>query len=176
VEDCLGEAVLGFVACFATVDVTQPPQRTVRFGYEPASEAALLVELLGTASQVVNTQNAVPVRVTGFRTPEGGLTGEFEVVDSSTVDVFGSPPPVVGPEARVRHEDGSWRCEVAVGSWAIGRLSDTHAPVSDAHARASDTHAPGSVSRAATARRRPQRPESRRAGSRSVAAQEMNCS
>jgi SHS2 domain-containing protein len=113
VDGCCAEAVRGFVASFANIDIAQPPQRAIPFAAHAAPGADLVVEVLEEAIQVVETQNVVPVRVTAIRTPEGGVAGEFGVVDSSTVDVFGPAPRAVDRQAsHIEHEDGSWICHV----------------------------------------------------------------
>lgn len=115
VDSCLAEAVLGFVACFANIEAIQVPRRMISFECEPAAEPELLVQLLDTAIDVVDTRDAVPVQVTAMRTTEGGLTGEFGVVESSDVDIFGPAPKAVARDGlHVDHEDGSWRCRVVV--------------------------------------------------------------
>ena len=111
----MAEAVLGFVACFANIEAIQVPQRRISFACEPAAEPELLVQLLDTAIDVVDTRDAVPVQVTAMRTADGGLTGEFGVVEPSDVDIFAPAPKGVAREGlRVDHEDGSWRCQVVL--------------------------------------------------------------
>jgi SHS2 domain-containing protein len=114
VEGCLGEAARGLVSCFADVGSLQP-QRTYEFTCDPAPEPELLLELLDEVIYVVDVEDAVPVRVSVARTPDGGLAGEFGVADRSAVPVVGPTPKAVTRHGLRFERDGSqWHCEVVV--------------------------------------------------------------
>ena len=95
VDGCLAEAARGLVSSFA--DVARGGARSAR-STSPASpgpEPELLVELLEEVIYVVDAEDAVPVQVAVARTAEGGLVGEFGVVDRSTVEAVGPAPKAV---------------------------------------------------------------------------------
>lgn len=114
VEGCFAEAALGLVSSFAEVgDV--PPQDRVEFTCEPGPEPELLVELLEEVIYAVDAWDVVPVQVDVRRTGEGGLAGEFGVVERSSVRVTGpAPKAVTRHDLSVEREDGLWRCRVVV--------------------------------------------------------------
>jgi SHS2 domain-containing protein len=115
VDDCLAEAALGLVSCFADLG-REAPQRVVGFACDPGPEPELLVELLDEVVYVVETQEAVPAQVSVAHTPEGGLVGEFGMVDLSTVELIGPAPKAVTRHGLrfERGDDGTWRCEVVI--------------------------------------------------------------
>jgi SHS2 domain-containing protein len=114
VEACLVEAARGLVSCFADVRDAEPT-RAVGFTCAAGTEPELLVELLEEVTYVVDTQDAVPVRVAVARTADGGLTGEFGLADLDAVSVVGPAPKAVSRHGLRFEPDGSdWRCQVVV--------------------------------------------------------------
>ena len=113
-EGCLAEAALGLVSSFAEVG-TVPPEDRVEFTCRPGSEPELLVELLEEVIYTVDSWDVVPVRVDVRRTEDGGLAGEFGVVDRAHVRVVGpAPKAVTRHDLSVEQQDSSWRCRVVV--------------------------------------------------------------
>jgi SHS2 domain-containing protein len=116
-EGCLAEAARGLVASFADVGGTEP-ERAVTFTCEPGPDAELLVELLDEVIFVVETEDAVPARVSVARTGSGGLAGEFGVVRLDAVPAVGPAPKAVTRHGLSLGRSGqgtqTWRCEVVV--------------------------------------------------------------
>lgn len=114
VEGCFAEAALGLVSSFAEVGDVSPQDR-VEFTCDPGPEPELLVELLEEVIYTVDAWDAVPVQVDVRRTSEGGLAGEFGVVERSSVRVTGpAPKAVTRHDLSVEHDDQQWRCRVVV--------------------------------------------------------------
>ncbi len=114
VEDCLAEAVRGFVSSFADVAAAEP-ERTVGFTGDPGAEPELLIELLDEVIYVVDVEDAVPVTVTVARAGDGALTGEFGVVDRDSVPIVGPAPKAVTRHGlRFEHDGSTWRCQVVI--------------------------------------------------------------
>lgn len=114
VEDCLAEAALGLVSSFAEVGGMAPQDR-VEFVCQPGPEPELLVELLEEVIYAVDAWDVVPVRVDVRRTGDGGLAGEFGVVERSGVRVTGpAPKAVTRHDLTVEHDEDMWRCRVVV--------------------------------------------------------------
>ncbi len=113
-EGCLAEAARGLVSSFADVGEAESG-RTVAFAYEPGPASELLVELLDEVVFVVDAEDAVPVRVSLARSLEGGLTGEFGLVERASLPVIGpAPKAVTRHDLRFWRADDCWRCEVVV--------------------------------------------------------------
>jgi len=114
VDGCLSEAARGLVASFASVRATAP-SHMVAFTCDPAPEPELLVELLEEVIYVVDTHDVVPVQVAVSRTAEGGLVGEFGVVERSTVETVGPAPKAVTRHGLLfEHTDSTWHCRAVV--------------------------------------------------------------
>jgi protein archease len=113
-EGCLAETVHGLVSIVADVAGAEP-RRTVPFSCDPGPETDLVVELLDEVIFVVDTEDALPVTVTVARREDGGVSGEFGVVDRTDVTVVGPAPKAVTRHGLRFGRDGSmWRCEVVV--------------------------------------------------------------
>jgi SHS2 domain-containing protein len=114
VEGCLAETVHGLVSIVADVAGVEA-QRTVAFSCDPGPETELVVELLDEVIFVVDTEDALPVAVTVTRREDGGVSGEFGVVDRTDVTVVGPAPKAVTRHGlRFERDDSVWRCEVVV--------------------------------------------------------------
>jgi SHS2 domain-containing protein len=114
VEGCLAETVRGLVSIVADIGGLDP-YRTVPFSFDPAPDADLVVALLDEVIFVLDTEDAVPVGVTMTRREDGGVTGEFGVVDRAGVSVVGPVPKAVTRHGlRFEHDDSTWQCEVVV--------------------------------------------------------------
>jgi SHS2 domain-containing protein len=116
VEECLAEAARGLVSSFADVgDAGEASRRTVPVTCPPAPETELLVELLDEVVFTVDAHDVVPVELSVARAGDGGLAGEFVVVDRSEVRVIGpAPKAVTRHELRVEEDDGTWHCQVVI--------------------------------------------------------------
>jgi SHS2 domain-containing protein/dienelactone hydrolase len=113
-EGCLTEAARGLVASFAEVGDT-PPEDRVEFTCQPGPDSELLVELLDEVIYAIDAWDVVPVRVDVRRTDEGGLAGEFGVVERGHVRVVGpAPKAVTRHDLSVEQQDSMWRCRVVV--------------------------------------------------------------
>jgi len=113
-EGCLTEAAHGLVASFAEVSDAAPEDR-VEFTCEPGPESELLVELLDEVIYAIDAWDVVPVRIDVRRTDEGGLAGEFGVVERGHVRVVGpAPKAVTRHDLSVEQVDSGWRCRVVV--------------------------------------------------------------
>jgi SHS2 domain-containing protein len=114
VEDCLGAAVRGLVSSFADVRAAEE-QRTVSFACDPGGEPELLARLLEEVVFVVDAYDVVPVRVSMARTGDGGLAGEFGMVERGAVTVVGPAPKAVTRHGlRCDRVDSTWRCQVVI--------------------------------------------------------------
>jgi SHS2 domain-containing protein/dienelactone hydrolase len=113
-EVCLTEAAIGLVSSFAEVGDVAPEDR-VEFTCQPGPDSELLVELLDEVIYAIDAWDVVPVRVDVRRTGEGGLAGEFGVVERGNVRVVGpAPKAVTRHELSVEQQDSTWRCRVVV--------------------------------------------------------------
>jgi SHS2 domain-containing protein/dienelactone hydrolase len=113
-EDCLTEAARGLVASFAEVGDT-PPEDRVEFTCQPGPDSELLVELLDEVIYAIDAWDVVPVQVDVRRTEDGGLAGEFGVVERGHVRVVGpAPKAVTRHDLSVERQDSMWRCRVVV--------------------------------------------------------------
>jgi Uncharacterized conserved protein len=113
-EDCLTEAAHGLVSSFAEVADVAPEDR-VEFTCQPGPESELLVELLDEVIYAIDAWDVVPVRIDVRRTGEGGLAGEFGVVERGNVHVVGpAPKAVTRHDLSVEQQDAQWRCRVVV--------------------------------------------------------------
>ena len=110
-----GETLDGILPdAFASVREATP-SHVVAFTCDPAPEPELLVELLEEVIYVVDAQDVIPVEVAVSRTAEGGLVGEFGVVDRSTVETLGPAPKAVTRHGlRFEHTDSLWHCQAIV--------------------------------------------------------------
>jgi SHS2 domain-containing protein len=114
VEGCLAETVHGLVSIVADVAGAEA-RRKLPFSCDPGPETDLVVELLDEVIFVVDTEDAIPVTVTVARREDGGVSGEFGVVDRMDVTVVGPAPKAVTRHGLRFERDGSlWRCEVVV--------------------------------------------------------------
>jgi SHS2 domain-containing protein/dienelactone hydrolase len=114
VEGCFAEAALGLVSSFAEVGAV-PAEDRVEFTCQPGPEPELLVELLEEVIYAVDAWDVVPVRVDVRRTGDGGLAGEFGVVERSSVRVTGpAPKAVTRHDLSVEQDNEMWRCRVVV--------------------------------------------------------------
>lgn len=113
-EGCLTEAALGLVSSFAEVGDVAPEDR-VEFTCQPGPDSELLVELLDEVIYAIDAWDVVPVRVDVRRTGEGGLAGEFGVVERGHVRVVGpAPKAVTRHDLSLEQQDSQWRCRVVV--------------------------------------------------------------
>jgi SHS2 domain-containing protein len=114
VEGCLAETVRGLVSIVADVGQLDP-RCSVGFSFDPQPETDLLVELLDEVIFVIDTADAVPATVRVARRDDGGVTGEFGLVDRADVSVVGPAPKAVTRHGlRFEHDDATWRCDVVV--------------------------------------------------------------
>jgi SHS2 domain-containing protein/dienelactone hydrolase len=114
VEECLAEAALGMVSSFTEIG-GRPPEDRVEFTCQPGPESELLVELLEEVIYAVDAWDVVPVQVEVRRTGEGGLAGEFGVVERGSMPVTGpAPKAVTRHDLSVEQENDIWRCQVVV--------------------------------------------------------------
>jgi len=114
VEGCLVEAVRALVACFADVRTVRPA-RLVAFQCDPGSNDELLVELLEEVIYLVDARDLVPVQVAVARAGDGGLVGEFGVVDGPQVALVGPVPKAVTRHGlRFARRASTWHCQVVI--------------------------------------------------------------
>jgi SHS2 domain-containing protein len=112
-EDCLAEAVRAVLGCFADVH-RAVPSRLLAFACDPAPAPDLLLDVLGEVISLIEAYQ-VPVQVAVASTGDGGLVGEFGVVDRSALTPVGpAPRSVRTQELFFERQDGAWRCQVAV--------------------------------------------------------------
>jgi len=113
-DECLAEAARGLVASF--VDVTGAvAERTVRSACTPRPDTELLVWLLEEVIYLVDTQDAVSIRTSVKQAADGGMVGEFEVVDQTAVQPVGATPKAVTRHGLSFGEQaGVWRCIVTI--------------------------------------------------------------
>jgi SHS2 domain-containing protein len=113
-ELCFTEAVRGLVACFADVGSARAG-RTLPFRCEPGTDTELLIQLLEEVIYLLDVHEVVPVRAKVSRTREGGISGEFAVVELSSVGLVGAAPKAISRHGlRFVHDGAGWRCTVVV--------------------------------------------------------------
>ncbi|WP_175410507.1 archease [Streptomyces sp. TRM64462] len=112
-EQCLGEAVLGLVECFADVsDARATAVRRVRVPEE--SDDDLLAALLEEVVYRLDVHGEVPVDVE-VETADGDLDVRLAVVSVSAVPVTGSVPKAVSwNELHMARDAYGWSCEATV--------------------------------------------------------------
>lgn len=113
-ERCLAEAVYGLVAAFADTRGLAPVRRAA-FTCPAGPDTELLVCVLEEVIYLLDTTDAVPVRVAATATPDGGLTGRFDLVDRAAVRPVGPAPKAITRHGLRLSRDGrTWRCTVTV--------------------------------------------------------------
>ncbi|WP_236243821.1 archease [Streptomyces sp. CC210A] len=112
-EQCLGEAVLGWVDCFA--DVSAARARVVRRVRVPEeSDEDLLATLLEEVVFRFDVHGEVPVDVE-VETADGDLDVRLAVADADAVPVTGTAPTSVSwSDLRMGRGPYGWTCGVTV--------------------------------------------------------------
>ncbi len=111
---CYAEAVHALVASFADVSHAEAvDRRLVEFG--PGSDEDLLVDLLEEVIYLLDTRGLVPVRAELRDREDGGLRGELEFAEVTSVQPSGAVPKAVTYHAlEVEADAEGWRCHVTV--------------------------------------------------------------
>ncbi|MFF8288842.1 archease [Streptomyces sp. NPDC016309] len=112
-EQCLVEAVLGMVECFADVSGTRPTAvRQVQV--DEGSDDDLLATLLDEVVFGLEVRGDVPVDVE-VETVDGGLDVRMAVTDVRSVPITGAVPKAVSwHELRLAPDPYGWSCAVTV--------------------------------------------------------------
>ncbi|MCT7355375.1 archease [Streptomyces sp. 15-116A] len=112
-ENCLAEAVVAMVECFADVSGVRPTS-TGRIRLEVASDDDLLASLLDEVLFRVEAYGQVPVDVEADEA-EGGLDVRLAVAGLADVRVTGDVPTnVAWEELRIGPGPYGWSCAVTV--------------------------------------------------------------
>lgn len=111
---CYAEAVRALVASFAEVTHAQPvDRRLVDFG--PAADEDLLVDLLEEVIYLLDARGLVAIRAELRDSEDGGLHGQLELAEVSSVQASGAVPKAVTYHAlEVEAGAAGWRCRVTI--------------------------------------------------------------
>ncbi len=111
---CYAEAVRALVASFAEVSHAElVDRRLVDLGL--ATDEDLLVDLLEEVIYLLDTRGLVPVGVRLCDSEDGGLRGQLELANVTSVQPSGAVPKAVTYHAlQVEGSAAGWRCRVTV--------------------------------------------------------------
>ncbi len=113
-ENCLAEAALAMVECFADVSGVRPTGVS-RIRLDEASDDDLLAALLDEILYRLRAHGQVPVDVEADEA-EGGLDVRLAVAGLTDVRVTGAvPAAVAAEELRIGPGPYGWSCSVTVG-------------------------------------------------------------
>jgi SHS2 domain-containing protein len=113
-NSCIEQAVLALVDAFIDSHGVAPSASSTR-RLPAADDAEHLVAVLEEVIYIVDTQGAVPVRVTVTDEPDGGLRALFELVPLGQAEVIGPAPKGIARHGLVCSPGGGgWRCHVVV--------------------------------------------------------------
>lgn len=111
-EQCLAEAVLGMVGCFADVSGVRPT--AMRRMELPASDDDLLIASLDEVIFRLEVHGEVPVDVEAEATDEG-LDVRMAVTDLEAVRIVGAVPKAVSwSDLRFAPDPYGWSCAVTI--------------------------------------------------------------
>ncbi len=111
---CYAEAVRALVASFADVSHAELVDRS-RVELPSAADEDLLVDLLEEVIYLLDAHGLVPVRAELHDTEDGGLRGQLELTEVTSVQPSGAVPKAVTyHELEVETDATGWRCHVTV--------------------------------------------------------------
>lgn len=111
-EQCLGEAVLGLVECFADVSAAHADAAR-RLRFEEGSDDDLLADLLDEVVHRLDAHGEVPVDVE-VESAGGELDVRLAVVRLARLPVTGAVPGDVAWHGRMGPDAYGWSCAVVV--------------------------------------------------------------